>query len=55
MRPGMLVHHRLDRPLGVGIILYFNDTTTTENLYKVWWGPQYVGTARGYDLDLVCK
>ena len=55
MRPGMLVHHRLDRSRGVGIILKVLYESNTENLYKVWWGPQYVGTARGYDLDLVCK
>jgi len=55
MKPGMLVQHRLDMSRGVGIILKILYNSKTENLYRVWWGPKYVGTARGHDLDLVCK
>jgi hypothetical protein len=55
MKPGMLVQHRFDRARGVGVILKILYESKSENLYRIWWGPKYVGTARGYDLDLVCK
>jgi len=55
MKPGMIVQHRFDTSHGIGVILKILYETKTENLYRVWWGPKHVGTAREHDLELVCK
>ena len=55
MKPGTMVQHKLDTNKGIGLILKVLLETPTESLYRVWWGPQHVGTARLRDLELVCK
>jgi hypothetical protein len=55
MEPGTMVQHKLDANKGIGLILKVLLETPTESLYRVWWGPEHVGTARLRDLELVCK